>query len=389
MIEQCHGRGMELHAWLNPYRVTSTDKDVLADGHIYKKKPELFKRYGKQIYFNPGEPESRGHVVAIVRDIVERYDVDGIHFDDYFYPYPEGGKDFPDNDTFLKYGEKQGFGKNQKADWRRHNTAMLIHETNEAIKEIKPWVRFGVSPFGIHRNAGETPDGSGSATNGLSCFNQLYADAPSWAEAGDVDYLIPQLYWKIGHKQADYQTLVNWWNDQQLQCHLYIGQSIATFSEPDTGNPSETQMKRKMEITRSLPNVKGNVWWPGWSIESNETGIRDSLSTSYQKHPSLLPAYERIDSIVPEPVSRIWYRSDRNEIRWSVDPTEDPMQEAHFFIVYRFDKEEVMDFGDSSRIIAITQDSWYTSPENGIYAVTVVDRCWNESSPSETIKILE
>ncbi|MDO5443253.1 MAG: family 10 glycosylhydrolase [Bacteroidia bacterium] len=387
MVEQCHVRGMELHAWLNPYRVTSTAKDELAEGHIYKRKPELFKRYGSQIYFDPGEPESREHVVAVVRDIVERYDVDGIHFDDYFYPYPENGKDFPDNDTFTEYGPSQGFGKGRKDDWRRHNTAQLIHEVNEAVKSIKPWVRFGVSPFGIHRNAGDTPDGSGSATNGLSCYHQLYADAPGWAKAGDVDYLAPQLYWKIGHKLADYEVLVKWWNAQNLPGHIYIGQSIETLGEPDLKDKSKTQLERKMELTRTLPGISGNVWWPGWSISSNAVGIADSLSRTFQKHIALLPAYTDIDSIAPEPVKDVWYRRSKGLIRWEVEPTDDPLQEVHFFVIYRFGEYANDDFDDPANIFAVTRDNWFTPPGAGRYAVTVVDRCWNESAPSDIITI--
>ena len=205
MIEQCHSRGMELHAWLNPYRVTLNSTESLVREHIARRNPDIFKKYSGQVYFDPGEPASREHVVEVVRDIVSRYDVDGIHFDDYFYPYPVSGRAFPDDDTFAKYGKVQGF--RNKGDWRRNNTATLIHETQLAIKEIKPWVRFGVSPFGIHRNASEWPEGS--RTNGLSCYNELYADAPAWAKAGDVDYLAPQLYWKIGHRLADYEILAN------------------------------------------------------------------------------------------------------------------------------------------------------------------------------------
>lgn len=391
MIEQCHARGMELHAWLNPYRVTSSTKEKLAEGHIYNRKPELFKRYGSQIYFDPGKPESRQQVVAVVKDIVTRYDVDGIHFDDYFYPYPENGKDFPDADTFAEYGPAQGFGKSQKADWRRHNTALLVHEVNEAVKSIKPWVRFGVSPFGIHRNLSDTPDGSGSATNGLSCYHSLYADAPGWAEAGDVDYLVPQLYWKIGHKLADYETLVRWWDAQDLKGHLYIGQSIETLGERDLKDPSKNQTGRKVELTRELPHVCGNVWWPGWSISSDVNGIAKDLSSQYQRHTALLPAYSNIDDTAPDPVKEIWLRRGKGIIRWNVEPTDDPLQEMHFYVIYKFSEEEAPDISDPSHIIAVTRDNWLfpDMTEHCRYVVTVVDRCWNESAPSEVIDIFQ
>ena len=389
MIDQCHSRGMELHAWLNPYRVTSSRQEKIAEGHIYWRKPELFKRYGEQIYFDPGEPESREQVLAVVKDIVSRYDVDGIHFDDYFYPYPEGGKDFPDNDTFAKYGPGQGFDKSRKDDWRRHNTALLVHEVNAAIKEIKPWVRFGVSPFGIHRNLSDTPDGSGSNTNGLSCYHSLYADAPGWAEAGDVDYLAPQLYWKIGHKLADYETLALWWNELALPGQLYIGQSISTLSEPDLENPSRNQTAAKIEMTRMLPHICGNVWWSGWSVNDNENGIKDALTDNFQRHTALLPAYTDIDDIAPEPVREIWFRHARGIIRWTEEPTEDPLQKTHFYIVYKFGADEDIDTTDPSHIFAITRDNWLVpdSSERCRYVVTIVDRCWNESANSEAVEV--
>ena len=383
MTDQCHARGMELHAWLNPYRVTLNSTESLVSSHIARKNPGIFKKYSGQVYFDPGEPASREHVVKVVRDIVARYDVDGIHFDDYFYPYPVSGKDFPDDDTFAKYGKAQGFRR--KADWRRNNTATLIHEVQQAVKEVKPWVRFGVSPFGIHRNASESPDGS--RTNGLSCYNDLYADAPAWAEAGDVDYLAPQLYWKIGHRLADYEILVNWWNDLHSRGHLYIGQSIETLGEPDLKDPKTTQLARKMELTRELPEVDGNVWWPGWSLADGTLGLADSLALRYQRSPALIPAYTDIDDVPPPPVSDIW--ASGGSVRWRVEPSEDPLQEPHFFIVRRFGMEETADLSDPSHIVAVTRDTLYETvgDEDGpfFYVVTVVDRCWNESVPSDEI----
>ncbi|MDD3843361.1 MAG: family 10 glycosylhydrolase, partial [Bacteroidales bacterium] len=168
MIEESHQRGMELHAWCNPYRVTSNEQEQLHPSHLYFKKPYLFKRYGKQLYFDPGEPEAVEHTVKVIADIVERYDVDAIHFDDYFYPYPIQFEEFHDDHSFVKYAYDQGYEYWQKSDWRRNNVSTLIKALNDTIKSIKPWVRFGISPFGIHRNLKDTPDGSGSKTNGLS-----------------------------------------------------------------------------------------------------------------------------------------------------------------------------------------------------------------------------
>ncbi|MDE6131444.1 MAG: family 10 glycosylhydrolase, partial [Muribaculaceae bacterium] len=192
MVKEAHARGMELHAWINPYRVTSSSKQTLPKGHIYHKHPERFIRYEGKLYFDPALEENRDFIVKVVCDIVSRYDIDGIHFDDYFYPYP-GKTMFPDNDSFRKFG-----GKMNRGDWRRKNVDMLIEAVYSSIHKVKPWVRFGVSPFGIWRN--KKSDSRGSDTAGLENYDSLYADVLLWAEKGWVDYLIPQLYWERGHR---------------------------------------------------------------------------------------------------------------------------------------------------------------------------------------------
>ena len=390
MIEQCHARGMELHAWLNPYRVTSNDQEQLAPEHLYFRRPEIFKRYGKQLYFDPGEPESIAHTVTVIADIVSRYDVDGIHFDDYFYPYPVKIEEFHDDASFDRYATEQGFEYWQKGDWRRHNVETLIRAANDTIKAIKPWVRFGISPFGIHRNLKDTPDGSGSRTNGLSNYEELFADVPAWAEKGYIDYIVPQLYWRIGHPAADYDELIHWWNDKDYPGHLYIGQSIGTFSEPDLDNPAVTQTARKMQLVRELPNVDGNVWWPGWTLAAEPKGfaLRDSLQQVYQKYPALIPAYTDLDAVAPAPVASI--KASGKGITWQPAATDDVLQQPHFYVVYRFDAGETIDLSDSRHIVKITRSTDYrpSDKRNGhhFYVVTIVDRCWNESEPSKVIK---
>ena len=229
MVEQCHKRGMELHAWLNPYRVTSKTKQIAAlpKKHIYHKHPERFLRYDGKLYFDPGLPENREFIGQIVEDIIRRYDVDGIHFDDYFYPYPVKGKEFPDAKSYAKYGKGM-----KRADWRRRNVDLLIKEVHERISAVKPWVRFGVSPFGIYRNKKSDP--KGSDTNGLENYDSLYADVLLWEGKGWVDYLMPQLYWELDHKSASYRVLIDWWNRNVSNRHLYIGQDVVASSSGNT-----------------------------------------------------------------------------------------------------------------------------------------------------------
>lgn len=374
MIEETHNRGMELHAWCNPYRVTSNDEEELAPNHLFFSNPDIFKKYGKQLYFDPGEPASREHTVKVISDIVRRYDVDAIHFDDYFYPYPVKYEEFHDDASFVKYAKEQGFEYWEKGDWRRNNVAILMKELNDTIKSIKPWVRFGISPFGIHRNISETPDSSGSETNGLSNYEALFADVPDWGEKGYIDYIVPQLYWRIDFAPACYEVLINWWNDGNFTDHLYIGQNISVL---------DTQLERKMELVRELPNVAGNIWWPGWSIKRNVHNIHDSLTTVYQSRPALIPAYTRLDDIAPSKVVNLHKQSTK--VVWSVEQTDDPMQEPVFYAVYLFPAGVKPDISTSDYLIKITNKRSYDFGKDikkykgYTVGVTAIDRCWNES----------
>lgn len=261
---------MELHAWLNPYRVGTNADEPLAASHIYHKHPEWFVQYGRQLYFDPGLPECRRFIGRVVDDIVSRYDVDAIHMDDYFYPYPIAGSEFPDENSYARYGNGMDRG-----DWRRENVNALIKELHEIIKSRKPWVRFGISPFGIYRNQKSDPDGS--ATNGLQNYDQLYADVLLWTRNGWVDYMLPQLYWEIGHQAACVETLIYWWNNHANGRHLYIGQDVARTMNATDVNPIYTQLNHKMQLSRYLDHVGGNCFWPGYSLLENYKGIADDL----------------------------------------------------------------------------------------------------------------
>ena len=220
MIDECHKRGMEFHAWINPYRVKTSLANQLAPQHIYNRHPEWFLTYGNQLFFDPALPQSRDYICQVVSDIVSRYDVDAIHMDDYFYPYPTKGVEFPDSASFARYGR----GFDNIGDWRRSNVNLLIRKIHETIRGLKPWVKFGVSPFGIYRN--QSSDPLGSRTRGLQNYDDLYADVLLWAREGWIDYNIPQIYWQIGHPVADYAELVDWWAKHSEGRPLFIGTSI-------------------------------------------------------------------------------------------------------------------------------------------------------------------
>ena len=390
MIDECHKRGMEFHAWINPYRTKTTLKSELAPNHVYNIHPEWFVTYGDQLYFDPALPESRRHICMVVSDIVSRYDVDAIHMDDYFYPYPIKGKDFPDDASFARFGG----GFSNKGDWRRSNVNVLIKKLHETIREIKPWVKFGVSPFGIYRN--ESSDPLGSKTKGLQNYDDLYADVLLWAREGWIDYNIPQIYWHIGHPVADYETLVKWWARNTENRPLFIGQSVMnTVQNADPKNPSINQLPRKMALQRAYQTIGGSCQWPASAVVENAGKYRDALIAEYHKYPALPPVFDFMDNEAPAKVRKmkpVW-TEDGDILFWTAPKYKEEMNRAVQYVVYRFNDKEKVNIDDPSHIVAITRDNFYKLPyEDGKtkyrYVVTALDRLHNESkSVGKKIKL--
>ena len=390
MIDECHKRGMEFHAWINPYRTKTTLKSELAPNHVYNIHPEWFVTYGDQLYFDPALPESRRHICMVVSDIVSRYDVDAIHMDDYFYPYPIKGKDFPDDASFARFGG----GFSNKADWRRSNVNVLIKKLHETIREIKPWVKFGVSPFGIYRN--ESSDPLGSKTKGLQNYDDLYADVLLWAREGWIDYNIPQIYWHIGHPVADYETLVKWWARNTENRPLFIGQSVMnTVQNADPKNPSINQLPRKMALQRAYQTIGGSCQWPASAVVENAGKYRDALIAEYHKYPALPPVFDFMDNEAPAKVRKmkpVW-TEDGYILFWTAPKYKEEMNRAVQYVVYCFNDKEKVNIDDPSHIVAITRDNFYKLPyEDGKtkyrYVVTALDRLHNESkSVGKKIKL--
>ena len=390
MIDECHKRGMEFHAWINPYRTKTTLKSELAPNHVYNVHPEWFVTYGDQLYFDPALPESRRHICMVVSDIVSRYDVDAIHMDDYFYPYPIKGKDFPDDASFARFGG----GFSNKGDWRRSNVNVLIKKLHETIREIKPWVKFGVSPFGIYRN--ESSDPLGSKTKGLQNYDDLYADVLLWAREGWIDYNIPQIYWHIGHPVADYETLVKWWARNTENRPLFIGQSVMnTVQNADPKNPSINQLPRKMALQRAYQTIGGSCQWPASAVVENAGKYRDALIAEYHKYPALPPVFDFMDNEAPAKVRKmkpVW-TEDGYILFWTAPKYKEEMNRAVQYVVYCFNDKEKVNIDDPSHIVAITRDNFYKLPyEDGKtkyrYVVTALDRLHNESkSVGKKIKL--
>ncbi len=380
MIDESHARGMELHAWLNPYRVTSSAGQALPKNHVYHKHPEWFVKYDGKIYFDPALPESRRFITNVVMDIVSRYDVDGIHFDDYFYPYPVKGKAFPDSKSYAKYGKGKNLG-----DWRRENVDKLIQGIHSKIAAKKPWVVFGVSPFGIWRN--KKNDSKGSDTNGLQNYDDLYADVLLWTRKGWVDYLIPQLYWELEHKAASYMTLVDWWNRNANGRHLYVGQDVEkTMKFADIGGSKETsQLRHKINLTRSAKNIKGNCWWSGYLIAQNKHGIAGALKVKFQSTVALVPAYPWISNKRPEKVIGLKYSGKK--LKWGAPVAKGSADDVVKFVVYRFNPGQSVDIGNPEAIEAVTWKNEFNISRPGIYVVTALSRVNQESKPSKSIRV--
>lgn len=288
MIEESHKRGMEFHAWLNPYRANfSIGKASIAPDHITRQHPEWFVTYGTTRYFDPGNKEGQKWVVKVINDIVSRYDVDAIHMDDYFYPYRIAGKEFPDQKSYAMYGNGMA-----KDDWRRSNVDSIIFAINQTIKDAKPWVKFGISPFGVWRNQSQDPMGSATRA-GVTNYDDLYADVLLWLREGWIDYVAPQLYWEIGHRLASFETLIDWWSKNSYGRHVYIGKGVYRTNERKNyawHNPN--QLPNQIKLLREYPNVQGSVYFSSKTFLNNPNGWNDSLRNNYYRLPAEVPKME-------------------------------------------------------------------------------------------------
>jgi uncharacterized lipoprotein YddW (UPF0748 family) len=291
-IIEAHKRGLELHAWLNPFRaLLPENRFPAALNHISKTHPELIRRYGEQVWLDPGEPAAREYVLRVVMDVVRRYDVDGVQFDDYFYPYPErdaAGRvlNFPDDASWQKYGLRSGLTTN---DWRRANINLFIYQVNQSIKAAKPWVKFGISPFGIWR------PGFPNTIMGLDAYANLYADSRLWFASGWLDYIAPQLYWPVDAPQQSFPALLNWWSAQNLKGrNLWPGLNAASVGAK--WNPDE--IARQIEITRARPGAGGQIFYHLRNLAANPA-LAAMIRAQYAES-ALVPASPWLAVKLPE-----------------------------------------------------------------------------------------
>lgn len=387
MITEAHKRGMEFHAWFNPYRAVSNIRSSsIAANHITRLKPQWFLTYGDKKYYDPGIPEVRSYVTAVIRDVVHRYDIDAVHFDDYFYPYRIPGKEFPDTRSYRAYG-----GNLSLDDWRRANVDTIIQMLSSAIKTEKPWVKFGISPFGIWRNRTKDPDGS--ATTGLSNYDDLYADVIKWQRLGWIDYLAPQLYWEFGHRLAPYEVLINWWAQHTYGRHMYIGHapyrigSSAAWKDPG-------ELSKQINATRALNTIQGSMFFSSKSFDTNGLGFVDSLRNHFYRYPALPPTMPWLDSIAPKApyFTDAFEKPDGLEVRWADDDTTGQTQR---YVLYRFEAGQTINLSDPTKIISIVPqmpdpfiiDRTYVKGRHYTYVVTALDRMQNESLMSDLLRV--
>ena len=392
-VEAAHARGLDFHAWFNPYRVTlsGTDVSVLDPEHPARLNPDWVVAYGPRLYYDPGVPAAREHTENVVMEAVERYDLDGVHFDDYFYPYPIAGQTFDDADTFATYGGDF----TDLGDWRRHNVDTLIENLDQRIHAAKPAVSFGVSPFAIWRNVATDPEGS-DTTAGAETYDDLYADTRGWVRNGWVDYIAPQVYWNIGFAPADYAKVVPWWDDvaEGTDVDLYIGQ--ATYKVALAGQPAAwhdpLEMVRHLAFNAAYDQVDGDIWYSANQVESNRLGHMDLVQEEFYGRPALPPITDA-GSPVSAPRGISTHRVEGGtELRWHGQGP----HEADGYAVYRIPgkargKVDPCDLVDATNLVAVLgpqQRSWVdTEPGDGevSYVLTALSDDNSESAPSKPV----
>ncbi|WP_280891555.1 family 10 glycosylhydrolase [Streptomyces sp. LBL] len=288
-VEEAHARGLELHAWFNPYRVANhTDVTRLIASHPARKHPEWVVPYGGKLYYNPGLPEVRAFVQDAMLDAVKRYPVDAVHFDDYFYPYPVAGQTFDDDAAY----DRHGGAFPHRAAWRRDNIDKLVRETAARIKRIRPATRFGISPFGVWRNAATDPLGSQTQA-GVQTYDDLHADTRRWVREGWIDYIVPQLYWNIGFAAADYAELLRWWADvaKGSRTKLYLGEAL--YKAGDPAQPAAWQdpaeLSRHLTLARDHPQARGHVFFAAKEVAADRIGAMARVVADHYTKPAKPP----------------------------------------------------------------------------------------------------
>ncbi len=359
-IAECHKRNIELHAWFNPYRgKTSIKGSPNVRPHIAVTNPEVVYQWGNQLWMDPGAKIIQDKAYNVILDVVKRYDVDGIHLDDYFYPYPIEGQSFPDNKTYTAY--KTAGGTLNIGDWRRDNVNKMVQRLWQGIKATKPHVKFGISPFGIYR------PGQPSGITGLDAYSVLYADSKKWLEQGWIDYIAPQLYWRTDQTQQSYPALLKWWTQVNTkQRHVYAGNNL---TEPSNKSRESDEIEKQVKISRSQAGQLslGNIFFNLGILTQNSQGIADKFQSLLYNKPALPPTLSWQDTTPPPPPIRLQV----NDRKLSWQPGDN--QPIRSWTLYR-------QSGDTWTVQRVlSAGTTFTTVQPGTYAVCAVDRLANES----------
>jgi uncharacterized lipoprotein YddW (UPF0748 family) len=370
-VAEAHKRGLELHAWFNPYRALQADSlRPPSPGHISLKRPDLVKTYGKSLWLDPGEPEVQSYSLSVVMDVVRRYDIDGVHFDDYFYPYkvkdPSGhDAPFPDDPSWSKY--LAAGGKLSRDDWRRKNVDDFVARVYKSIKATKPYVKFGISPFGIWQ------PGYPPGIKGFNAYQDLYADSLKWLQNGWVDYFSPQLYWPIDRKEQSYTALLDWWSSNNpMRRHIWPGN--AAFSLP------AAEIAREISATHQVALASGNILFSAKTLMQDRDRIGEELGKEVWKEPALVPAMSWIGSTLPaRPRAVTVSNSKTGETRlaWSIAKSTRPV----FLWVLCLKRAMVW----QTILLPGAQTTFHLSksqPSVSLAAVFAVDRLGNAGRPA-------
>jgi uncharacterized lipoprotein YddW (UPF0748 family) len=379
-IDEAHKRGLELHAWFNPYRARHvTERSQNSAGHVSKTHPQLVRPYGKQLWLDPGDKEVQDYSLSVVMDVVNRYDIDGVHFDDYFYPYKENDRsgkeiEFPDEASWQRFGNG---GKLSRDDWRRENINSFVERVYKSVKSAKPRVQFGISPFGIWRP--ENPP----QIRGFDAYANLYADSRKWLVNGWVDYLAPQLYWSIDSREQSFPVLLKWWAGQNPKDrHLLAGlDSTKTSAQPKRESQSAAKWKPEeiidqIRLTRKEQNVDGHIHWNASSLLRNN-GFGLDLARNVYSEPALVPTSPWLDHVAPpKPELAASQTRDRVNLSWQAGPSTSADNAFLWLLQFKTSgkwKSEVL----PAQIRSQTLES---SPK--VISLSAVDRLGNVSVPA-------
>ncbi len=390
-VAEAHKRNLELHAWFNPYRLSmGTDINALLPTHPARQHPDWVVTYGGKLYYNPGIPAARKLVEDAIMDAVSNYDIDGVHFDDYFYPYPVAGQVFDDAATYAQYGG----GIPTLAEWRRNNINLLIQEIQGRIKAEKPWVKFGISPFAVWRNKATDPEGT-DTTAGVQTYDDLAADTRRWVREEWIDYIVPQVYWAGGFAPADYNKIVPWWAEQVrgTHVHLYIGEAtykVGTSTQsPDWADPAE--LSDHMTFDSTIPEVKGNIFFSAKDVRADRLGATTLLNNTWYTRPALIPAMPALDSRAPLPPHAVHATRTTAGVQLKWRPTS---PDSTSYAVYRREllAGDHCPDNDARNLLTTTRSQSYldttaTPGKRYLYTVTALDRLSNQSVPIPTVSL--